>query len=213
MLIKRLVVGPLQSNCYVVIDEASNSLAVIDPGGDASTISRVVAESGARLTHILLTHGHPDHVFSAGALQEEFPDASLLMHEQDADVMSSDIMGFITQFYDMQEYRPMRPSGYVGDGQRMAVGELELTVIHTPGHSPGSVCYIAGDVAFTGDTLFAGGIGRTDLPGGSYQQLMQSIQSKLLKLSDDTTIYPGHGPESTIGDERRENPFLPASTA
>lgn len=208
MLIKRLVVGPLQANCYILVDEQTGSAAVIDPGDDAPTISRIIKESGAKLTHILLTHAHPDHSFAARALQEDYADAPLLVHLAEGDQLSAEILDLVAQCYDMRDYKPFSPSKHVVDSDVLSIGAKKLSVIHTPGHTPGGVCYRTEKVLFTGDTLFAGGIGRTDFPGGSYEQLMESIHSKLLVLPDDTIIYPGHGPESTIGVERESNPWL-----
>jgi len=208
MLIKRLVVGQLQANCYIVVDEATSSAAVIDPGDDAPAISRILAESGASLGMILLTHGHPDHSFAAGRLQEEFPDASALMHASDVDELSGEGLDIAGLFYDIREHRPFRPTGYVKDGDHLEIGRMNLAVIHTPGHTPGGVCYLAEGAIFTGDTIFASGIGRTDLPGGSYEQLLASIRDRILTLPDETVIYPGHGQETTVGIERRDNPWL-----
>lgn len=208
MLIKRLVVGALQANCYILVDEPTGSAAVIDPGDDAPAISRIIKESGAKLTHILLTHAHPDHSFAAGALQEDFSDAALLVHEAETDQVLAEILDLVAQFYDMDAYKPLKPAGHLIDEDLLAVGSSKLKVIYTPGHSPGGVGFQTGNVVFTGDTLFAGGIGRTDFPGGSYEKLMESIHTKLLALPDETVIYPGHGPESTIGVERESNPWI-----
>ena len=207
-MIKRLVVGQFQANCYIMVDEATASAALIDPGDEALVISRVIKESGAKLTHIMMTHIHPDHVLAAGKLQEEYPDATVMVHQDDMPFLLEDMIELAAFSFDLSDCRPFHPTIYFEDGQQLKVGEMEIKVIHTPGHTPGGVCLSVDKVLFTGDTLFASGIGRTDLSGGSYEQIMHSIREKLLVLPEETTIYPGHGPESTIGEEKRSNPWL-----
>jgi hydroxyacylglutathione hydrolase len=207
MVIERLVVGALQVDCYVLVDEATGSAAVIDPGDECETISRVIRESQAHLATILLTHGHYDHTFAVGELLAEFPGASVAMHRADVEQLGQDPLELLSTFYDLSHYQSFQPTEYLEDGQEVMVGDTSLRVIHTPGHTPGGVCCIAGSVLFTGDTLFAGSIGRTDLPGGSYDELMSSIQ-ELMLLPDDFVVYPGHGEGTTIGEERTGNPWL-----
>jgi len=207
MEIHTLVVGQLAANCYLVIDEETRAAAVIDPGDEADRIAQAVRAAGAELKHILLTHGHPDHAFAAGELQEHFHEAKVRMHEADLPLLAGEA-DIVSLFYDAQRYVAPLLGRFARHLDIVMVGKTGLMVLHTPGHSPGSVCYVSGKIAFTGDTLFAGGVGRTDLEGGSQDDLMCSIRKSLLTLPDDTAIYPGHGPQSTIGAERIGNPWL-----
>jgi glyoxylase-like metal-dependent hydrolase (beta-lactamase superfamily II) len=206
MEIQRLVVGQLAANCYLVIDEETRTAAVIDPGDEAQRIAQAVRAAGAELKHILLTHGHPDHSFAAGELQEHFHEAKVRMHEADLPLLAGEA-DIVSLFYDAQRYVTPLLGRFARHLDIVMVGKTGLMVLHTPGHSPGSVCYVSGKVAFTGDTLFAGGVGRTDLEGGSQEEMAQSL-GRLLELPGETVIYPGHGPSSTIGAERIGNPWL-----
>lgn len=206
MKIQTLVVGQLGVNCYLVIDESTNSAAVIDPGDNPGEIEAAVRAAGVEVKHILFTHGHPDHTFSAGQLQQNI-DVDVLMHEADIPQLDAH-QDLVMMFYDINRYIAPRFGRFLGDGDVIELGKTELKAVHTPGHTPGGLCFVSGKVAFTGDTLFARGVGRTDLLGGSFDQLTFSIHSKLLTLPDDTVIYPGHGPSSTIGTEKSENTRL-----
>jgi len=206
MKIQTLVVGQLGVNCYLVIDEPTNSAAIIDPGDDPGEIEAAVRAAGVEVKHILFTHGHPDHIFAAGELQQNI-DVDALVHEADVSQFGA-YPDLVMMFYDAGRYIEPRLGRFLNDGDVIKLGETELKVVHTPGHTPGGLCFVSGKVAFTGDTLFARGVGRTDLLGGSFDQLTFSIHSKLLTLPDDTVIYPGHGPSSTIGTEKSENTLL-----
>ncbi|MBI2841944.1 MAG: MBL fold metallo-hydrolase [Armatimonadetes bacterium] len=206
MEIRTVVVGQLAVNCYIVIDDATRDAVVIDPGDDPDIVAREIIQAAAEPKYILLTHGHMDHSFTAGVLQESI-DAEVLMHEADVPQLDGD-PEIAALFYDTSHHIPPTLGRFVSDGDTVSFGESRLVAIHTPGHTPGGLCYHSGSVVFTGDTLFAGGIGRTDLMGGSYDDLMESIREKLLTLPDDTIIYPGHGPASTVGRERMTNPWL-----
>ena len=205
LVVRCLVVPPLDANCWIVTTRGAPEAAVIDPGGAGEAILEAVSELDAGISAILLTHGHFDHMTAAAelAIASGAPiyahpaDAFLLAHpqEQMPGVVDASVRG-------VERILP------VAEGDEIEVGELRFTVIETPGHSPGSVCYLTGAAIFTGDTLFAGGIGRTDLPGGDFEQLMASIRNKLMPLPDDTAVHPGHGPSATIGHERRTNPWL-----
>jgi len=205
----RLVVGDLQTNAYIVADDQGTA-AVIDPGGDPGRVESVILSNRLRPNYILCTHGHPDHTFAVGALLQTFEDAIFLLHGLDVPMLESGIddLGALALLFDAAAYRRPRLGGELSDGQVIPVGSLELTVLHTPGHTPGGICLVCGKDVFTGDTLFAGGIGRTDLPGGSQEALIRSIETRLLTLDDDTRAHPGHGPETTIGEEKRTNPWL-----
>ncbi len=197
--------GQFVENCYVVIDEAAGECAVIDPGEAAGLILHKLQATGARATAIWLTHGHLDHVLGVPRLKEE-TGAPVWLHPADRPLY--DRVREQAQWFGL-DADPLPPPDreYTG-GDAVRVGAIELTVRHTPGHSPGSVCLVGSGVVFGGDVLFAGSIGRSDLPGGDHDTLIQSIERELLVLPDETIVYSGHGPETTVGHERRTNPFL-----
>lgn len=207
MEIRSVAVGQLGANCYLAIDETTRAAAIIDPGDDVPQIIEMIRAAGADLRHILLTHGHPDHSFAAGELQKLFPGVKLAMHEADLSQLEGE-PELVVLFFDPADHVEPELGPFLYDGQTIELGETRLKCIHTPGHSPGGMCYLSGSDCFTGDTLFNGSIGRTDFPGGDMDTLMRSIHGKLLTLPDDTLIHPGHGAPSTIGRERRMNPWL-----
>jgi hydroxyacylglutathione hydrolase len=191
-MLRKLVVGPYQSNCYILGCDKTHLGVVIDPGDEAVRIVNEVCRNGLQILHILITHGHIDHVGAASELKR-ITKAPVLIHPLDAPGL-----GF-------------PPDGDLCEGKKIEVGSYTITVIHTPGHSQGGICLSAPGAVFTGDTLFAGSIGRTDFPGGNHYQLIQDVIHKIFPLGDDIRIYPGHGPPSTIGRERLTNPFFQAS--
>ncbi|MCK5577295.1 MAG: MBL fold metallo-hydrolase [Dehalococcoidales bacterium] len=204
MILEKLVVGPLASNCYIIGSETSRAGAVIDPGDDARQILAGINELELDIKYILLTHGHLDHT---GALKEvkESTGASVAVHSADVKNLNDD---YLSLFTGISYPKPPPPDRLLEDGDTIDIGDFSLTVVHTPGHSPGGICLLGGGILFSGDTLFNFGIGRADLPGGNSRQLMESIHKRLLKLPDEIKVYPGHGPDTTIGAERRSNPFL-----
>ena len=206
MIVKTLVVGALATNCYIVGCEKTKQAAVIDPGDEADRILAAVREAGLTVTHVLLTHAHFDHIGAADEVVKA-SGAPLALHPDDLPLLQA---GGGALFFDFQP--PPVPAAVtsLAAGQEIGVGELTLRVLHTPGHSPGHVTFYAPaeGALFDGDVLFAEGIGRTDLPGGSFAVLMRSIGEQLMTLPDDTVVYPGHGPATTIGHERRSNPWL-----
>ena len=199
-------VGRLLSNSYLLYDAGGGEGIIIDAGDDAERIIRIVEMNGVKVKGIYLTHGHFDHVLAVRELRERLG-CGFYIHENDAMILSRVPLD-AKYFLDLDIDPPPEPDGWIFDGQILHVGGHEIKVIHTPGHTPGSVCYLAREAIFTGDTLFAGSIGRTDLPGGSLQDLLNSISTKILSLPDHYAVYPGHGPSSTIGAERKLNPFL-----
>jgi len=202
LILKKLIVGPFASNCYIVGSESDNEGMIIDPGASAKQILSTVKELGLNIRLIVLTHGHMDHIGAVKGVKEA-TGAEVAIHTDDARFLRRLSLSTIYNFSF-----PSTPDRLLGDGDSIDVGDLHFTVLHTPGHSPGGICLLGHGVLFSGDTLFNHGIGRTDFPGASHNQLMNSIYTKLMTLPDDTVVYPGHGPDTTIGTERRENPFL-----
>jgi glyoxylase-like metal-dependent hydrolase (beta-lactamase superfamily II) len=209
MIIEKLVVGPIQANCFVIGDEKTKEGAIIDPGGNGDMIAEKVGEMGLDIKYIIATHGHFDHNAGLKKLRDAKIDAPFLVHKNDDSFVeeskrSAERWGLlIDQVPDADEH--------MKEGDVLKVGELELEIIHTPGHSPGGISiYIKSEgILFSGDTLFYRSIGRTDFREGSMEDLQNSIRKKLYKLPDDTVVYTGHNSETTIGDEKRSNMFVP----
>ncbi len=211
MRIHTLNVGPLQACCYLVAPDGEPDAAVIDPGGDADLILEQLRYRKLALRYVLLTHGHIDHIEAVAALKRAVPEAQVCIHEADAPMLRDE--GAALASWIGIPFEPCEADRVLADGDTLALGPHAIEVLHTPGHTPGGISLLirrAGEPAlvFSGDTLFAGGIGRTDFPGGRYQQLIESIRTRLFALPDDTRVYPGHGEPTTIGEERRTNPFL-----
>jgi hydroxyacylglutathione hydrolase len=204
MIIKRLVVGHLSANCWIIGGSYGAGL-VIDPGGNADAIKRAIDESRLDIEMIVLTHGHSDHIAALYEVQDH-TGAAVAIHAADADFLEG--RGSISSQFGISYRTPHPPDRLLHDGDIISTGGLSFTVVHTPGHTPGSICLLSGDKVFTGDTLFRRGIGTTLMPGSSRPQLIESIRTCLLTLPDDTIIYPGHGRETTIGDERRDNRYI-----
>jgi hydroxyacylglutathione hydrolase len=203
--IATFVVGPLQSNSYLLIDELSRRAAVIDPGMESEVVLDAVARRGLHVESVLITHGHFDHVFAC-ALFKAKTGAEVVMHPNDLSLLPE--MPQTARFFGIKAPVPPTPDRLVREGDTIAVGALSLRVLETPGHTPGSISLCLDDAVFVGDTLFAGSVGRTDLAGGSLEVLLRSIHTKLLTLPDRTVVYAGHGAATSIGVERRDNPFL-----
>jgi hydroxyacylglutathione hydrolase len=199
IIIKRLVVGSLSANCYVVGSNGEGM--VIDPGGHAEEIKRTIADSRLEIKIIVLTHGHSDHIAALRDIQEK-TGAEVAIHREDADFLET------SSQFGISYRTPHPPDRLLREGDTIDIGGMSFTVIHTPGHTPGSICLLSGKKVFTGDTLFYKGIGTTLMPGSSRRQLLESIKTRLMVLPDDTIVYPGHGRETTIGAERRDNPYV-----
>ena len=198
MKVKMMQVGPIGTNCYILEDEGEKRAAVIDPGDEAERILSVLREMDSQVDYILLTHGHYDHTTAVPELHEALPDAKIYIHKADANGTGSRIFPLAGQVKDLLFY---------DEGDALPLGTLTIEVLHTPGHSPGSVTLKAGDVLFTGDTLFAGDCGRTDLPGGSYEEILASL-GRLGRLEGNFHVCPGHEQTSTMDREREINRYL-----
>jgi hydroxyacylglutathione hydrolase len=188
-VLRRLVVGPYQTNCYILGCKETQQGLVIDPGDEVFRIIKEITRSALTIKYIAITHGHVDHVGGVSELKR-ITKAPVLIHRLDAAALST------------------KPDGFLEEPQILQVGNYSISIIHTPGHSSGGVCLCAPGAIFTGDTLFSGSVGRTDFPGGSHELLVEGVRRKIFPLGDDLRIYPGHGPESTIGRERQTNPFF-----
>lgn len=206
MLVKCLAVGPMLANCYLVWCEETKEALVIDPGGEGGRILAEIKRKQLQVKYIVNTHGHVDHI-AANREVKEGTGGKILIHAEDAPLLTSPNLNF--SMYMGIPVKGPTAEVLLCEGEEIILGSrVELAVIHTPGHTRGGICLKADDAIFTGDTLFAGSIGRTDFPGGSYQELLDSIKNKILCCDDDCIVYPGHGPPSTVGHERTYNPFL-----
>jgi glyoxylase-like metal-dependent hydrolase (beta-lactamase superfamily II) len=201
-------VTPFQQNCMLLWCENTKRAVVIDPGGDLPNIERAIEKAGVTVEGIWLTHGHVDHVGGATALKARLGVPIEGPHRDDLFLLQN-VVGS-GKMFGLSGMENVTPDRFLDEGDQVAVGELSFQVRHCPGHSPGSVVFINTDqhLAIVGDVLFAGSIGRTDLPGGNHEQLLKSIRDKLMPLDDDFTVVSGHGPATTIGRERTSNPFL-----
>jgi len=201
--IERLVVGPLATNCYIL--KSGADLAIVDPGGDGETILAKAKEMGGTVKYVIDTHGHIDHI-AANREVIEATGAELLIHELDAKLLVHPDRN-LSSLMGMRLTSP-EPNRLLKEGDKVVVGEDEMAVLHTPGHTPGGICLLASDYAFTGDTLFLDSIGRVDFPGGSEEQMMGSLARLQTVLRKDTEIYPGHGEPGRFGRALLVNPFL-----
>jgi hydroxyacylglutathione hydrolase len=208
MFIKQLTVGMMGVCCYIVGCTKTGKCAVIDPGGDEERILDEVKRAGLAIKYIIATHGHPDHVCGNRRIKEA-SGASIIMHEADAVFFARPE---VIKYFSMLGLEGSPPADVqVLGGDVITLGEEKLQVIHTPGHTPGGICLYNAPDLFTGDTLFVGGVGRSDFPGGSERELLASITNQLLTLPEDSVVWPGHGyggSRSTIGNEKRSNPYI-----
>ncbi len=205
MILETVCVGPMQVNCYILATEDNSSAIIIDPGDEAHKIRRVLERHKLNPAFIINTHGHYDHI----GCDDKFG-VPVYVHALDLSMLKDPELNLSSSFLSAYSVKVMIET--LEDKKNIELGQLQLEVIHTPGHTPGGICLLMkkpkNKILFTGDTLFYRGIGRTDFRGADEALLIKSIKEKLLKLTDDTVIYPGHGPSSTIGEEKRNNPFL-----
>jgi len=212
VLVERLRLGPLETNCFLISDEVGGPVLVIDPGGDADRLKEAIA--GRHVQAVVLTHAHFDHLGAAESLARE--GIEILAHELDAErVLTPAAHGTGGAIFGFDDHVPSGVDRLLSDGETFTVGTLAVEVIHTPGHTQGGICLLVSEPGtatkhlFSGDTLFAGSVGRTDMPGGDARALSQAIATRLAPLEPDTIVHPGHGPDTTISREQRINPFWP----
>lgn len=206
MRIKRLEVGHLLTNSYIAGDKGE--CVIVDPGAEGDTILLEVASMGMRVTYIFVTHAHIDHI-GALKLVKERTGAKIALHRDENLMLKTAPVQ--APFFGLKPFIPPSPDIYTEEDDTFEVGGHKVRVLHVPGHSPGHLCFLFEEnppIIFVGDTLFMGSIGRTDLPGGSMKKLLEGIRKKILALPDETVVYPGHGPPTTIGREKKINPFL-----
>lgn len=207
MIFETIVVGPLSVNCYIVGCEENGEGIVIDPGGDVELVTQLVQKHGLKIHTVINTHGHFDHVGGNGQALAGF-EARLLIHQADAPMLARSAE--VARKYGLPGENSPEADAFLVDGMEIFFGACRMKVFHTPGHTQGGCCLYCEQerIVITGDTLFADSIGRTDLPGGSHEQLLASIRTRLFVLPDDVAVYPGHGPQTTIGHEKSCNPYF-----
>ena len=205
MKIIQVGVGHLGTNCYIVSCEQTLQAAVIDPGGSAETILAEINKANLNVEYIINTHGHADHIAANDAIKQA-TGAKVLIHHEDANMLTNAQLNLSMYIGDGIVCQPA--DRLLHDGDSISFGNINFKTLHTPGHTPGGICLLDNNVLIAGDTLFSESIGRTDFPGGSYSQLINSIKNQLLNLEDAVRVLPGHGPETTIGWERKYNPFI-----
>ncbi|ODA41763.1 MBL fold metallo-hydrolase [Desulfosporosinus sp. BG] len=205
-MIEGRAMGAMGANCYLYACMESKQAVIIDPGADGKRIYNWVLEKGLKVNYILLTHGHVDHIGAVDELRGLIGEVSVGIHAGDAEMLTNakkNLSSYLGSNVVLQS-----ADFLLQDGQELSIGKQRLRVISTPGHSPGCVCFLSAEGLFSGDTLFAGSIGRTDFPGGSLDQLLKGVKEKLLVLAENTKVYPGHGEATTIAEEKRDNPYL-----
>ena len=205
MIIEKLEVGPIMANCFILGCESTKEAVVVDPGDDSDRILMALAKAELKVKYLVNTHGHFDHV-GGNKRMKEATGAPIAIHPGDEPMLTE--LSHSAAMFGLSAENSPPADLLLNDGDEVAFGEITLKVIHTPGHSPGGICLYTPGHLFAGDTLFAGSIGRTDLPGGDYDTLISSIKTKLLNLPAQTVVYTGHGPETSIANEKRMNPFL-----
>jgi glyoxylase-like metal-dependent hydrolase (beta-lactamase superfamily II) len=201
---KKISVGALETNCYIIFNKEKSAI-IVDPGGEGEKISLFIEEKKLKPLMIINTHGHADHCGANKFLKEKYS-IPILIHEDDTQILNSLENKFI---FPLVKGEPSpEPDSFLKDGDLIGLGEITLKIIHTPGHTPGSISILINGVLISGDLIFSGSVGRTDLPGGSWSKLLESIKNKILTLPEETIILPGHGPSTTVGEEKRNNPFI-----
>ena len=206
LMVRGVVVGLFEENCYIIGSKQTGEAICVDPGDDLDEIRALAKDMGVRVTKIACSHAHLDHIMAVRALKEE-TGAPFLLHRADLEIAQSMPESALRMLGRVEQPAPA-PDAFLAEGDDVEVPGISLQVIHTPGHTSGSVCLYGGGMLFSGDTLFRQSIGRTDLPGGSFPRIMESIITRLMTLPDETIVRPGHMEQTTIGAERRSNPFV-----
>jgi hydroxyacylglutathione hydrolase len=206
LMVRGIVVGLFQENCYIIGSRRTGEAICVDPGDEVEEIKALAKDMGVRITKIACSHGHLDHIMALKPLKEE-TGATFLLHRDDLE-LARNMPASALKLMERDEPPPPDPDAFLADGDDVEIEGISLRAIHTPGHTPGSICLYGGGMLFSGDTLFQGSIGRSDFPGGSFSDLMDSIITRLLPLPDDTIVLPGHMRQTTIGIERASNPFV-----
>ncbi len=201
----KLVLGPLGTNCYILADEETKKATIIDAPDEAETILAFLQEKGYTVSEIVLTHGHFDHILALKKLKEK-THAPVWSHQNTTTFLQDGIYNLC--HYVGVPWTPIQPDRFLQDGERLCLGGMEFQVLHTPGHTSDCICLYGDGILLAGDTLFQGSVGRVDHPTGNLEQEVESIKNKLMPLPEETRVYPGHGPATTIGEERRGNPYL-----
>ncbi len=205
MIIKRFIAGRLENNIYLVLDEKSSEAVLIDATQDLPEIQKAVKDLGVKVKYILLTHGHFDHILGLNSLKKSLNAPAVICKD---DLVISDNINEFTRLFGLPDSVPPKYDMYIKDGDEILLGSYKIKVIHTPGHTEGGVCYLVDGKLFSGDTLFRGSVGRTDLFGGNFGKLSDSIKNKLFKLDDKIEVFPGHGDMTTIGFEKKYNEII-----
>jgi glyoxylase-like metal-dependent hydrolase (beta-lactamase superfamily II) len=205
MKYEMIIVGALETNCYLVYCEETLECAVVDPGADPEKIIRRISELGLKPVILINTHGHVDHVGANRDIKEKY-DIPLCIHSADSKILDNIIASAMGLFLGAK--KSPKPDRFLGEGEKIPIGHFHLEVLHTPGHSPGSISLLGDGFLLSGDLLFCGGVGRTDLPGGSWNVLEDSIRNRIFRFPDDMVVLPGHGPATSIGQEKMANPFI-----
>ncbi|MFQ6037798.1 MAG: MBL fold metallo-hydrolase [Candidatus Aminicenantales bacterium] len=205
MQYETVIVGALETNCYLLYCEQTRECAVVDPGAEPEKILRAIGTMDLKPVILINTHGHVDHVGANRDIKERF-DVPLCIHAADAPMLGNILNSAMGFFIGAKKSPP--PDRFLEEGEEIAIGESRLRILHTPGHSPGSVSLVGDGILLSGDVLFCGGVGRTDLPGGSWEKLEDSIRNKIFVLDEGMIVLPGHGPHTSVGEEKAMNPFV-----
>lgn len=205
MIFHKMSVGPFQSNCYIVGSDVTKEVAIVDPGADFKRIDRKISELGVTPKMIILTHAHGDHIGAVEEIVEKY-NTKVYIHKDEADTLKDNNSNFTRMLFGRTFN--IKPDVLLKDGDIVKLGDLNLEIIHTPGHTKGGICIKVENILLTGDTLFNKSIGRTDFPGGSFEEIIKSIKEKIFKYDDDTIVYPGHESPTTIKSEKLGNPFV-----